>query len=605
MQHFEWLDPNGERASELLSEYTHIVLEVASALYDKNKYAQALRFYEPLWDVPDALDANALLSADARLELARMYEAAREEREAYILVSEALKLQEAQEEEEPLDGDMDANVDDMDEEELDPPNLSLDRDPGMDAQRKKKPARRVVRMRRDKPKTKAQKPLRSLQPKVQRQRPRVFGYSEEVHKEEERRAVELATKWQIVRDSREESGPNDRGPPASFMAAAGPLVDDFRSYKDFYSWDNYLTHLGIKQASQKPVTRNPNLVEMAERLSHNLGPGEFGPTKPTSESDRFTESYKVCESARDAVIFSNSKEDMFLIHVTWAACALRGRDEETCVAMARYFTSKHQFDTDAFRIFAALSRLCPSPASWYASGPVQKFLLRQIRIMDTTLVPKQAKMGREQSPSEEAEAEAEAEVEGATYPGKEPDATLLTLYGHVLFISNSFTYALNYLLRALSIDPTNTMIALSIGQCYIQDGLKRQSDNRQYLIAQGFAFLHRYYDARISSPLPLPSAAAAERQEAHYNLARTYHSVGIPHLAAEYYRRALQEGERVVDGDGNGDGDWDMVVDGGGGNNIMGSQDISREAAFNLQQLCLAGGDLETVRAVGERFLVI
>lgn len=153
------------------------------------------------------------------------------------------------------------------------------------------------------------------------------------------------------------------------------------------------------------------------------------------------------------------------------------------------------------------------------------------------------------------------------------------------------------------------MIALSIGQCYIQDGLKRQSDNRQYLIAQGFAFLHRYYDARISSPLPLPSAAAAERQEAHYNLARTYHSVGIPHLAAEYYRRALQEGERVVDGDGDGDGDWDMVVDGGGvgggGNNIMGSQDISREAAFNLQQLCLAGGDLETVRAVGERFLVI
>lgn len=80
-------------------------------------------------------------------------------------------------------------------------------------------------------------------------------------------------------------------------------------------------------------------------MSIDLGPGEFGPTKPTSEryavgyrgvpfsewlalfleyalglahSDRFTESYKVCESARDAVIFSNSKEDMFLIHVTWA-----------------------------------------------------------------------------------------------------------------------------------------------------------------------------------------------------------------------------------------------------------------------------------------------
>lgn len=275
---------------------------MASALYEKNNYSQSLRFYEPLWDIPDALDANALLRAgrcylnlgdkrqaeecftaaidvdelnyqpciDARLELARMYEAAREEREAYILVSEALRLQEAQEEEEdPLDGDMDLNADDMEEDELDPPNLSINRDPRMDAQRKKKPARRVVRMRGDRPKSKAEKPLRSLHPKVQRQRPRVFGYSEEVQKEEERRSVDLATKWQIVRDSREESGPDERGPPESFMTAAGPLVDDFRSYKDFYSWDNYLTHLGIKKAGQKPVTRNPNLVEMAERLSHS------------------------------------------------------------------------------------------------------------------------------------------------------------------------------------------------------------------------------------------------------------------------------------------------------------------------------------------------
>ena len=30
------------------------------------------------------------------------------------------------------------------------------------------------------------------------------------------------------------------------------------------------------------------------------------------------DAYKVCESARDAVVFSNSKEDMFLIHVAWA-----------------------------------------------------------------------------------------------------------------------------------------------------------------------------------------------------------------------------------------------------------------------------------------------
>lgn len=32
---------------------------------------------------------------------------------------------------------------------------------------------------------------------------------------------------------------------------------------------------------------------------------------------------------------------------------------------------------------------------------------------------------------------------GRVYPGKDLDITLLMLYGHILFISNSFTYALS------------------------------------------------------------------------------------------------------------------------------------------------------------------
>ncbi len=36
---------------------------------------------------------------------------------------------------------------------------------------------------------------------------------------------------------------------------------------------------------------------------------------------KFLEAYKVCESARDAVVFANSKDDMFLVHVTWAGKA--------------------------------------------------------------------------------------------------------------------------------------------------------------------------------------------------------------------------------------------------------------------------------------------
>jgi general transcription factor 3C polypeptide 3 (transcription factor C subunit 4) len=84
-------------------------------------------------------------------------------------------------------------------------------------------------------------------------------------------------------------------------------------------------------------------------------------------------------------------------------------------------------------MFAALTRLCPSPTSWYASGPSQKFLLRQIKIMDRTLIA--AETGENLNDDDGPEL--------PSYPSKELDPTLLVLYGHVLFTSGSFTYALS------------------------------------------------------------------------------------------------------------------------------------------------------------------
>jgi general transcription factor 3C polypeptide 3 (transcription factor C subunit 4) len=125
------------------------------------------------------------------------------------------------------------------------------------------------------------------------------------------------------------------------------------------------------------------------------------------------------------------------------------------------------------------------------------------------------------------------------------------------------------------------MILLSVGQCYIHYALKRQSENRQYLLIQGFVFLHQYYDLKASS------ADAAERQEAHYNMARSYHAIGIPHLAAEFYQRVLRD---VPD-------DY--------GPSVLGRNDLSQEAAYNLQQICWAGGDLEAVKGLSQKYLTL
>ncbi|OTA60334.1 TPR-like protein [Hypoxylon sp. EC38] len=641
MRHFEFIDPDKSNTTELLSEHPHLLLEAASALYEAGHLPMALRFYEPLRE-PDLLDTESLVRLgrcylhagdkrqaeecftaaieqdessnseaciDARYELAKMYEAARAEREAYILVNEAIKLQEAREQAREEEEDQQDIGEDNDEDQEGDDDTKLPANPlglgaGRDTVAMPKQAKRQPKPKAEKAKPKPKEP-KQRKPKVPKtpalRRPKLFARTEELQLEEKRRAADLAEAWHIVRESRASSDPDATGPSEAFMTAARKLVDDFRSYKDFYGWDKFLAHLGIHQAREKIEARkgSANLIAMAQRLSHNLNPEEQGAEKAEkqakqvavsyrgvpfnewldlfleyaiglAQTGKFQDAYKICESARDATVFK-SKEDMFLIHVTWAACALRGRDEETCVATARWIMREYQYDTDPFRMFSALSRLCPSPASWYASGPVQKYMLRQIKLMDRAITASAAVDSGDE----------EAAPTGRVFQGKELDITLLMVYGHILFISNSFTFALNYFMRAYSLDPTNSMVTLSVGHCYLHYALKRQAENRQYLLAQGFHFLHQYYEQKLASP------SAAQRQEAHYNLARSYHALGIPHIAAEYYRRALRD---VPDDSGNG---------------IMGRNDLTQEAAYNLGQICWTGGDVDAVRAITEKYLVL
>ncbi|OTB17969.1 hypothetical protein K445DRAFT_315719 [Daldinia sp. EC12] len=635
MRHLAFIDPDTFNTPELLLEYSHLMTDVGSALYEAGHLPMALRFFEPLRE-PDLLDTESLIRAgqcyldagdkrqaeecfttaieqddanseaciDARYELAKMYEAAREEREAYILVNEAIKLQEAHDQarEEARGDDEDLGEDNEEgrgsDDDTSLLETALGRVTGEEMGVNQKRAKRLLKPKGEKPKLKPRERKPRAQPDPSRRRRKLFGRSEEMQLEERRRAEELSEAWKVVRDSRVSSEADATGPSNAFLSAARVLVDDFRSYKDFYSWDKYLAHLGINQAREKVEARkgNPNLLAMAERLSNNLGPDDSGADKQVkvavsyrgvsfaewldlfleyaiglAQVGRFQEAYKVCESARDTTIFSKSKEDVFLIHITWAACALRSRDEETCVATARWLMREYQYDTDPFRMFSALSRLCPSPASWYASGPVQKYMLRQIKLMDRAITAAGAKDSEDEDGAPSSRA----------YPSKELDITLLMLYGHILFISNSFTYALNYFMRAYTLDPTNSMVILSVGHCYVHYALKRQAENRQFLLTQGFLFLHQYYDLKVASP------DAAQRQEAHYNMARSYHAIGIPHLAVEYYQRVLQD---VPDDSRNG---------------IMGRDDLTQEAAYNLQQIYWAGGDMEAIKGIAERYLIL
>lgn len=201
--------------------------------------------------------------------------------------------------------------------------------------------------------------------------------------------------------------------------------------------------------------------------------------------------------------------------------------------------------SDSHRMFALLSTLCQSPISWYTSGPAQKFILRQIKAIDSAhLGGTGAQNGNES-------------VNVADPVDVNLDVCLLMLYGHILFTSTSYTFALGmwcisslahspmlllrnltilneigYFLRARALDPENLMVNLSLGLAYVHYGLKRQSANRQYLILQGQAFIDQYVDAQRRR------ANGQHQAEVFYNIGRLFHLLGIASVAMDYYEQA-------------------------------------------------------------------
>jgi general transcription factor 3C polypeptide 3 (transcription factor C subunit 4) len=176
------------------------------------------------------------------------------------------------------------------------------------------------------------------------------------------------------------------------------------------------------------------------------------------------------------------------------------------------------------------------------------------------------------------------------------DIALLMLYGHILSSGGSNNYALSkpppdhrppfayllrtdYFFRAYALDPDNAMINLDIGLAYIHLALKRQSENRQHSILQALAFMLRYYESRKAS------GHLEERQEAHFNMGRTYHMLGLVHLAVPCYVKVTEE----VSTHGKHSEREDLVID----------------AAYNLQAIYTMGGNMELAEMITREWLVI
>lgn len=126
------------------------------------------------------------------------------------------------------------------------------------------------------------------------------------------------------------------------------------------------------------------------------------------------------------------------------------------------------------------------------------------------------------------------------------------------------------------------MINLSIALSYIHHALKRQADNRHYLVMQGLSFLTTYYDIRYDSD------DTCGRQEAEYNTARAFHLLGLTQSAIPYYQRCLDLEKEIRDDQLQGYRD-----------------DFSREAALALQGLWAVDGNRDKAHWVTEGWLTL
>lgn len=121
------------------------------------------------------------------------------------------------------------------------------------------------------------------------------------------------------------------------------------------------------------------------------------------------------------------------------ACALLNKDEETLYNVARWFTKEYQFVTDGYRLYAGLNHLGDKENAWYNSSPSQKYVLRQLKAMDFSLVgDTRCKTLYNEKASYFTKDEA-----GNPIPAADLDIGLLMLYGHILYFGRSYAYSIS------------------------------------------------------------------------------------------------------------------------------------------------------------------
>lgn len=316
--------------------------------------------------------------------------------------------------------------------------------------------------------------------------------------------------------------------------------------------------------------------------------------------------YALLRTAHDCTIWYHNPAAMLQIYTCYFACALELHDEHTLLfTVGRWFMKEYRFCTDAYRLFAALNLFYTdadggkpvASQSEFRDSTTQKFMLRQMGALDSRLPEDYNDHGDEglipgfmrttfaNGPSSVQEDGEEDEFAESLRP-KEMDVVLLCLYGHIMYAGDTFVSALNYFYRALTLDPKNPMVLLSIALCYVHELAKRGTEDRHMHVLNGMAVFDEYVEARLQQASDRgDKVVAAAKKEIDFNRARIWQMLGLSDLALKEYDNVFGP-THPQDPDDDGK-EWSM------------------EAAFAAANIYASNGDPAMAKYITERWLVI
>ncbi|MCJ1479050.1 transcription factor TFIIIC subunit tfc4 [Lambiella insularis] len=611
--HLEWLEPHITGRKGKAFDYPDLFREAADTLRLRGLWHEALRFYDPLQQIEEHADSsyfndmglcyralglydeaencfrvivdNDNCNTDALLKLATMFENAHLPERAAQYVDKIIALK----------------------RERAPNQQSVQRSSGSTLSLRSEPLGPSMSSPRQ----------AMLHPRPARKPARVPAAqrlsSRQISRAQTQERIQLH--YLELRAFREQYENGASGAKAEWMETAKVLIDDFRRKKAFFPartdrWTKPSGHGRIMGTRTNQVIGDSNATSYVPDLMGDDDEDDDSKSQDycgisfekwldvfleyalnAAESGDTKQGCDIAATAAEANVFFHSREFMFSIHVIWFMCALLAEDDDTLCNVARFFMKDYQFVSDSYHLFATLNRLCNRSNIWYNNGPTQKYILRQIKAVDFSL------MGEERLKSyyQEKASYTTKDEAGQYIHAEGMDIALIMMYGFILYTGGSQIYALsktleslltllsvNYFFRAYALEPGNPMVNLSLALSYMHYAIKRQSENRHYNLMQGFSFLFAYYDIRKVSEV------AIERQECEFNVGRAYQMLGLTHLAIPFYERCLDLNEEV------------QRICGGGA-----MEDYALEAAYTLQGIWAASGEMHLAQKITEKYLVI